>query len=199
MRVVAVSLVCLCVGLVPAAGCVMKPSTTGSLIPVEVTAGERHTCVLTSGGARCWGNNNYGQLGDGTTIDRAIAVPVIGLPDGVASITAGGRHTCVVTNSGAAWCWGENHDGQLGDGSRTDRSAPVMVAGLTSGVTALGAGERHTCAVTHEGTVRCWGNNHYAQLGDGTTVDRDSPVAVAGLTGVSAIAAGRRHTCALSV
>ena len=180
-----------------AAGCAMK-APPPAFTPVEITAGERHTCAVTSAGVRCWGNNNYGQLGDGTDTDRATAVPVTGLPGGVASAAAGARHTCAVAGSGAVMCWGENHDGQLGDGTRVDRNAPVAVTGLAGGVKVVAAGERHTCAVTSDGKVLCWGNNHYGQLGDGTEVDRDSPVAVSGLTGVAALAAGRRHTCALT-
>ena len=165
-----------------------------------IAAGERHTCALTAtGGVKCWGNNHDSQLGDGTGIDRVTPVDVVGLVSGIRAITAGERHACVLTAIGGVKCWGNNHDGQLGDGTRSDRVAAVDVTGLTSGVQAITAGSRHTCAVTTAGGTKCWGNNHYGQLGDGTKIERVTAVDVIGLTsGVQAITAGWRHTCALT-
>lgn len=164
-----------------------------------IAAGERHTCVVTeTGGVKCWGHNHDGQLGDGTRKDRVTPVDVIGLTSGVASITAGWRHTCALTTLGGVKCWGNNHDGQLGNGTENDSPAPVDVVGLTSGVTAIAARWRHTCALMSAGGVKCWGGNHRGQLGDGTRRDRNAPVDVAGLThGVKAIACGWGHNCAL--
>ena len=165
-----------------------------------ITAGERHTCALTTaGGVKCWGNNHDDQLGDGTEIDRVTPVAVVGLTDGVKAISAGERHTCVLTTAGGVKCWGNNHDGQLGVGTEGDKKTPIDVAGLTSGVQAIAAGRRHTCALTTAGGVKCWGNNHDGQLGDGTKIDKKTPVDVMGLAGaVKAITAGWRHTCALT-
>ncbi len=167
---------------------------------VDIKAGERHTCALTSaGGVKCWGFNHDGQLGDGRGSDRSSPVDVVGLTTGVKAITAGWRDTCAVTTGGGAKCWGNNHDGQLGDGTDIDRNTPQDVVGLLAKVTAIRVGERHTCALTVEGGVKCWGNNHDGQLGDGTRKDKVTPVDVKGLTsGVTAIAAGWRHTCALT-
>jgi alpha-tubulin suppressor-like RCC1 family protein len=166
---------------------------------VAVAAGAAHACALTStGGVECWGDNSFGELGDGTRTRRGGPVGVSGLSGGVVAVTAGGGHTCALTGSGAVKCWGENDYGQLGDGSNTDRSLPVPVSGLTSGVAAIAAGGQHTCAVTRRGAVRCWGRNLAGQLGDGTTKTRIRPTALSTLAhGVVAVAAGRNHTCAL--
>jgi alpha-tubulin suppressor-like RCC1 family protein len=184
-------------------------TTTNRSTPVEVTGlasgataittGMFFTCALImSGGARCWGSNGESQLGDGTTTQRSTPVEVTGLAGSVPSITAGGEHACVLASGGGARCWGYNQNGQLGDGTRTQRSTPVDVSGLTSGVTSITASRQHTCAlITGEG-VKCWGDNGYGQLGDGTTTDRSTPVDVVGLgEGVTAIATGGLHTCTL--
>jgi alpha-tubulin suppressor-like RCC1 family protein len=176
------------------------PVAVGGLSEVTaIAAGSYHTCALTSsGGVWCWGYNSDGQLGDGTTTARTTPVAVGGLPSGVTAIAAGSYHTCALTGSGGVWCWGSNWAGQLGDGTTTSRSTPVAVNGLPSGVTAIAAGYAHTCALTGSDGVWCWGDNEFGQLGDGTTTDSTTPVAVSGLSGVTAIAAGYAHTCALT-
>ena len=165
-----------------------------------VATGERHSCALmTSGGVKCWGNNHDGELGDGTRMDRVTSLDVVGLTSGVTAITSGWRHTCALTVAGGVKCWGNNHDGQLGDGTETDRQKPVDVMGLSSGVKAISARWRHTCALTEAGGVKCWGGNHEGQLGLGTRSDANVPRDVVGLTsGITAISAGWRHTCALA-
>ena len=167
-----------------------------------------HTCALTDAGAvKCWGLNDVGQLGDGTTIERWTPVAVSGLAGGVTAVAAGITHSCALTHAGGVKCWGDNHYGQLGDGTTRNRLTPVGVSGLNSGATAIAVGSTHSCAITHAGGVKCWGYNAGGQLGDGTNVSRRQPVAVSGLSqGVRAIAAdsaregepGAGHTCALT-
>ena len=142
--------------------------------------GGAHSCALTTGGGiQCWGNNSFGgQLGDNTMTDRRTPVDVAGLTAGVAAITAGSSHTCALTTGGGAKCWGNNNIGQLGDNSMTMRLTAVDVSGLASGVTAIAAGETHTCALISNGGVKCWGFNGYGQLGDNTNNFRLTPVDV---------------------
>jgi alpha-tubulin suppressor-like RCC1 family protein len=165
-----------------------------------VAAKGAYTCALTpTGTVRCWGDNLHGQLGDGTTLQRLTPVTVTGLGSGVQQIAAGNAHTCALTGEGAVLCWGDNRHGQLGDGTTTQRLAPVPVAGLGSGVRAIAAGGDHACALTMAGAVFCWGENIAGQLGDGTRVQRNMPVLVSGAgEGVQAIALGYYHSCALS-
>jgi alpha-tubulin suppressor-like RCC1 family protein len=144
-----------------------------------ISTGGYHTCVVTSaGGMKCWGRNYYGQLGDGTTIDRSTPGDVSGLTSGVMALSADEGHTCALTSASGAKCWGENVYGELGDGTTIQRSTPVSVSGLASGVTALTAGGEHTCALTSVSRAKCWGRNEWGLLGDGTTTNRSTPVNV---------------------
>jgi len=164
-----------------------------------ITAGNYHACALLStGAAKCWGDNRLFALGDNTTTNRSTPTQVDGLTSGVTAITAGGMHTCALLSSGAVKCWGYNLGGRVGDNTSVNRSTPTQVNGLTSGVTAITAGNEHTCALLSTGAVKCWGQNDYGQLGDNSTTHRWTPTQVSGLTsGVTAIRAGGAHTCAL--
>jgi alpha-tubulin suppressor-like RCC1 family protein len=167
-------------------------STEDKLTPVDVVGlgsdvaaiatSDGHTCAMTrTGVVKCWGYNEYGQLGDGTTTDKSIPTDVVGLDNTVSDIVAGGYHTCALTTAGVVKCWGYNYYGQLGDGTtgwQTHKRTPVDVVGLGSGIAAIAAGLVHTCALTMVGGVKCWGYNYYGQLGDGANIDQSSPVNV---------------------
>ena len=162
-----------------------------------ISAGGSHTCALTSGGGvKCWGYNTYGQLGNGIDLDSSVPVDVAGLASGVTAIAVGWSHTCALTSGGGVKCWGDNHFGWLGDGTTTNRSVPVDVIGLASGVTAIATGTLHTCALKAGGGVTCWG---FGQSDDPSIFTIHVPTDVPGLgTGVTAIDADLDRTCALA-
>ncbi len=164
---------------------------------VGLATGGRSACIITTTGAlKCWGDNYYGQLGDGTTTVRRSPVVVSGMSVGVRDVSVGWSHTCAVTAAGATWCWGSNSSGQLGDGTQTNRTMPVLVLGLASDIVAVQAGGAHTCALTTAGEVKCWGDNYSGQLGDGTKIKRLTPVSVSGLNQrVTALATTTDHNC----
>jgi alpha-tubulin suppressor-like RCC1 family protein len=132
---------------------------------------------------KCWGYNTFGQLGNGSKTDSFIPVDVTGIGSNVTRLSAGDNHTCVLTCEGGVKCWGINGHGELGNESQADSSVPVSPFGLTSGVSEISAGFNHTCAITLEGKVKCWGDNSFGQLGNGTNISSKIPVEVMG-TGV---------------
>jgi alpha-tubulin suppressor-like RCC1 family protein len=158
----------------------------------------RYDCaLLASHHVLCWGDDGFGQLGDGRTRDSARPVEVVGISTAVA-ISAGRLHACALLAGGAVKCWGRNAQGALGDGSQSDSSTPVTVRQITDGV-AISAGqlEDATCALLAGGTVRCWGQNLYGELGDGTTASSDVPVGVTGIGDAVAISTSGQHACAV--
>ncbi|MFN0178017.1 MAG: RCC1 domain-containing protein [Gemmatimonadales bacterium] len=182
-------------------------TTTSQPSPVLVAGGlsfatasvlGSHTCgVTTTGAAYCWGYNGRGQLGDGTAIDRSSPVLVSGGLTFAAVGPAGGDFTCGVTTAGAGYCWGANEVGQLGDGTTTSRTSPVLVAGGQTFSMVTG-GSKHACGVTMAGAAYCWGFNGQGLLGDGTTTHRTSPVLVAGALTFATISARYQHTCGVT-
>lgn len=184
-------------------------STANSPVPVAVSnlssgatslaLGNYHTCVVVSGGAKCWGYNYAGQVGNGSTTIAKVPADVSGLTSGVLSVTAGAAHACAVTSLGGVKCWGQGTAGQLGNNGLANSSVPVNVSNLSAGVSSVGAGGLHTCAVLSSGAAKCWGDNALGQLGNNSTATSKVPVAVVGLTsGVSFIIGGANgsHTCA---
>jgi alpha-tubulin suppressor-like RCC1 family protein len=180
---------------------------TDSLIPVLVTGGLTfstistggfHTCgVTTTATAYCWGANfGTGQLGNGTTTNSPIPVPVSGgLP--FSSLSAGNANTCGLNFTGSAYCWGYNSTGQLGNGTTTTSPIPVPVSGGLT-FSSINTGGGNTCGLNSTGSAYCWGANNYGQLGNGTTTNSPIPVLVSGGLTFSSISAGGGSPCGLN-
>jgi alpha-tubulin suppressor-like RCC1 family protein len=166
-----------------------------------VAGGLSHSLAVQNGGVYAWGYNGNGALGNGTTNSSTTPVAVSApLTSGVTAIAEGNQFSLAIKNGGV-WAWGVNDVGQLGDGTTTfNRTAPVAVTGLASGVTAIAAGLRHSLAVQNGG-VYAWGNNVTGQLGNGTadtTGQHSTPAPVSALaSGVTAVAAGKFHSLAV--
>ena len=214
-----------------------KDDSADSLAPVEVlgitnatavASNSGHSCALREDGTiSCWGNNGSGQLGnrqsrdDGSDSHSSVPVEVADIADATA-VTAGQDHSCALHEDGTVSCWGNNYDGQLGNGQSQDyenRSVenrygtyswvPTGVAGITD-ATAISAGGEHSCAVHRTGAISCWGNNWHGQLGNGQggndeagfdEIENDTysplPVRVVGITDATAVTTGRVHSCAV--
>jgi len=187
-----------------------SPTQTSSLgtgrTAVAISSGAFHTCaIIDDGSVSCWGRNNDGQLGDGTTTDQNSPTQTLSLGTGrtAVAIYSGYKHTCAIIDDGSVSCWGRNNDGQLGDGTTTDRSTPTQTLSLGTGRTAvaISSGKNHICAILDDGSVSCWGNNVVGQLGAGTNTERNRPTQTSSLgTGRTAVAissGNRHHTCAI--
>ena len=184
------------------------PVTVGSLTNlVAVAAGSNHSLALEDDGTVwVWGKNNKGQLGDATTTQRNSPVELTSLSN-IVAIDAGEEFSVALEDDGTVWTWGYNGYGQLGDGTTTDSHSPVENTSITN-VVAIAAGAQHVLAAKSDGTLWAWGRNSYGgggTLGDGTTTDRSSPVAVktqggaqsSGVSKVLAVGAGFHHSFAV--
>ena len=183
---------------------------------ISVSVGDNHTCALLADNTvKCWGYNFYGQLGDDSTTDSLTPVAVSSLA-GVDSISAGFHHTCALLSDNTVNCWGYNIKGQLGNDSYADSNTPVVVQtsdtdpAPLSDVIAIASSFLHTCALIDDdsdgigNSVKCWGFNHYGQLGNNSMVDSKTPVTVHAsvsdatpLPDVVSISTSNFHTCAL--
>jgi len=144
---------------------------------IAIESGSTHNIALTSDGSVwTWGQNVYGELGDGTTNARFTPYKVPYISD-VKAIATGGCHCLALKKDNSLWAWGSNWAGQLGDGSKTPQSIPVRVQGISE-VMAFAAGNVHSMAIKNDGSVWSWGNNYSGQLGDGTTINQTKPVPV---------------------
>lgn len=182
----------------------------GSNVPVDVpniSDAERlasafdHSCVVHADKTvSCWGFNLDGELGDGTTTTSETPVAVQGLSGDALEVATGLDHSCALIDGGTVQCWGDNSNGQLGDGSFNDSLTPVDVSGLTNAVSISSWGG-HTCALDDTGAAFCWGRNQKGQIGDGMTIGgmggQNTPAAVVGGLTFKAIATGDNSTCAV--
>jgi len=146
---------------------------------VQVSVGYKFSCALFSGGnAKCWGQNNLGQLGNGTVGDPTDPLNVMDLA-GATVISSGESFSCALAG-GTVKCWGQNGFGTLGKGNTGGMAISAEAVPGLSGVTALAVGTWHTCAVVSTNAIKCWGHNDAGQLCDGSAMDRYSPVTVVG-------------------
>jgi alpha-tubulin suppressor-like RCC1 family protein len=157
---------------------------------------------MSDGTIEAWGQNTYGQLGDGTTKSRNSPVRVAGITNAVA-ISAANLYSLALLANGTVVAWGYNAFGQLGDGTTTNRLTPTPVAGLDQAVVQISAGGNvktngHALALMRDGTVRAWGCNHSGELGNGTTTNSSLPVVVNGLSGITQVAAGGPYSAAVT-
>jgi YD repeat-containing protein len=166
---------------------------------LQISAGYASTCGKHADGkVTCWGYNNQGQVGEGTTTDRLVSTELAGIAPPVKYVEAdtGWSTSCAVTDTGEVYCWGENNNGELGQGNTTEYWAPVRVPGIGN-ASDVQVAENTACALLVDGTVRCWGRNDLGQCGDGSNTQRLSPVPVSGLSGVVEIAGGTEYFCAI--
>ena len=176
-----------------------------------VAAGSGHSCSLTGEGAvLCWGSNQFGQLGNGSTAQtQSVPGNAASNLSNAVGVAAGSDHACAVQAGGSVQCWGRNNRGQLGNGNNNDRNVPATVlAGVfinntlttfpLGNITAVAAGQSHTCALSGDGRVLCWGDNRRGQLAaSATTLSSNLPLAVAGVTNAVAVVAGGAYSCAV--
>lgn len=173
------------------------PSTPVSGV-TDLGVGQYHSCLVANGAALCTGRNTNGALGDGSVTNSNYLVQVSGLSSGVEKVSAGlNFFSCAVLTDGTGRCWGNDANGQLGNGSGSGSSStPTAISGL-SGAVDISSGENFSCALKSDGTVMCWGYNQYGQLGDGTNTNSQAPVQVSGLSGAVKLVAGPRNACAI--
>jgi alpha-tubulin suppressor-like RCC1 family protein len=193
----------------PSPGCVSD--LTGFAPAIQVAEGSAHSCVLFGdGGVWCWGDNSYGQLGQSPSMRANSYVPVdmnslssVDQGNFPIQIAAGGNVTCVVLGDGSVWCWGQNDQGQLGQGMTNGGATPTPVqpVGLPpASQVAVSTAGTFVCALLQSGNVDCWGANTYGQLGNpglGIGTGSSTPQAVGQFGSVSQIAAGDSHVCAV--
>lgn len=164
---------------------------------LQVSKGYTHSCAITAvGGVKCWGENNYGQLGDGTLVSRYRPVSVTGLSSGFVRVEVGYYHTCAANSAGQLYCWGSNDYGQVGNGTAAPAvKTPTLVSALTQ-VQDFALGNGSACAIASEG-LKCWGLNNTGKLGDGTYTTRAVPTAVQGIPTAIDVAVSQAHACAV--
>jgi alpha-tubulin suppressor-like RCC1 family protein len=171
-------------------------AVTGITAATRVAAGDDDTCVIVSGGVRCWGDNWSGQLGIGSRDGDGHGLPtaVTGISTAT-DVAINSDHACAVLSNGSVRCWGRNDSGQLGNGATTDSFTPVAVKGITTATT-VAVGYGSTCVRVSTGGIKCWGDNSSGQLGNGTFRSSLAAVSVAGITTAITVAGGGPTNCA---
>ncbi len=185
------------------------PKATYSDVPGAVTGitdakaaagdspGATYCAVLSTGQVKCWGANDYGVLGRGTTTNSDVPVAVTGISDATAVGSEGvGQSFCAVLSTGHLSCWGFNNYGQLGNGTTTNSEVPVPVSNITTAAAVVGS-IYSFCALLTTGHLDCWGLNFYGELGNGITTSSKVPVAVHIITNAATLVSGYYGYCAL--
>ena len=174
-----------------------KLASADSYVAPQIASGYYHSISLGSNGTVwSWGNNDFGQLGIGSTENSNIPVQAAGLTD-VIAVAGGVRNSVALKQDGTVWAWGRNVDAELGDGTTDSRNVAIQVPGLENVTDIAGAVGYHSLGLKADGTVWAWGRNVEGELGDGTTMKRTLPVQVDGLNGVTKIASGGYFSLAL--
>lgn len=161
---------------------------------IEISAGYSHCLAIDINGKLwSWGNNQYGQLGDGTNVDKYI-INKVEIPEEIKfnKIMAGYGHSLAIDEHGNLWSWGNNQYGQLGDGTIENKETPVKIM---EGIKEATVGYQYSLAIDINGNLWSWGNNKCGQLGDGTIEDKHSPIKI--MRGIKEISAGYRHVLAV--
>ena len=183
-------------------------TNTKSTIPVQVSAltltniiaiaggGEHSLALANNGQVLAWGRNGNGQLGDGTNINSNVPVLVGIINNNNIAIAAGGNHSFVMKSDSSVFAWGDNANGQLGDGTTTSTNSPVKINALTN-VKSIRGGQSHSLALKSDGTILAWGMNSNGELGNGTNSNSNIPVIASSLTNVKMISAGQGFSIAL--
>jgi alpha-tubulin suppressor-like RCC1 family protein len=178
----------------------LAPVAVKGLGPVsQIGNGFDNSCAVSGTGVFCWGSNAFGENGTGMVTNGANPTPgaVQGLTSAARIVAGSSSSTYAITAGGAVSAWGNNQEGELGDGTTTLRPFAAPVSGLAAPVVAMSGGTVYACAVLSTGAVQCWGTNVGGNLGDGTTTDRSTPVTAVGVSGAVGVATGRIHTCAV--
>ena len=180
-------------------GPLCTPYPPGSAISQLVAGAERACVGMSKGIVQCWGRNDHYDLGDGTNVSKYAPVTVLGIETAIA-IASGVWQACAVLEGGSAKCWGANNRAELGNGTTAATPSATFVSGLdgkTDKVMAVSAAEDHSCLVLEDGSIRCFGENLYGELGDGKTVMSLVPVVAQFPKGATDVATGIQFTCAL--